>query len=99
MVHFIRNGENRTIIECEVTPKDLSASVDILYYTEHYRSLYGKDVAEAVYFMDSMSELSGIRSWWWEGEEDSGKWNSIDEFVKDKFYRFAVIFELNYSQD
>ena len=65
MVHFIRNAENRTIIECEVTSKDLSASVDILYYTEHYRSLYEKDISSAVLFMDKMCDISNIRSWWW----------------------------------
>ena len=98
MVHFIRNAENRTIIECEVTSKDLSASVDILYYTEHYRSLYEKDISSAVLFMDKMCDISNIRSWWWDSEEDGGEWDSIDEFVKTKFREVAIIFELIYIQ-
>jgi hypothetical protein len=43
--------------------------------------------------------LDQIRGWWWEGAEDSGDYESIDDFVKEKFIAVAKKYDLNYVTD
>ena len=93
MVHFLRNKENKTIIECEVYNDDLSSSVDIREYTKMFLLLLDNT------FMESIAELDEIRGWWWEQAKDSGEYKTIDEFVKEKFLWVAKEFDLNYVTD
>jgi hypothetical protein len=93
MVHFLRNKENRTIIECEVYNDDLSSSVDIREYTKMFLLLLDNT------FMESIAELDEIRGWWWEQAKDSGEYKTIDEFVKEKYLWVAKEFDLNYVTD
>ena len=93
MTHFLRTKDNRTIIACDVGSNDLSSSVDIREYTKMYLLLLDNT------FMESIAELDEIRGWWWEQAEDSGEYETIDEFVKEKYLWVAKEFDLNYVTD
>lgn len=97
MVHFLRNKENRTIIECEVYGNDLSTSTNIEEYSKMLIDLHNKHLHYP--FINAISELDEIRGWWWEQAEDSGEYKTIDEFVKEKFLLVAKEFDLNYVTD
>jgi hypothetical protein len=97
MVHFLRNKQNRTIIECEVYNNDLSSSTNIGEYSKMLIDLHNKDLHYP--FISSISDLDEIRGWWWEQAEDSGNYKSIDEFVKEKFLEVAKKHNLNYVTD
>ena len=94
MVHFLRNKENRTIIECQVSKEDLSSAVDITEYSYMLLSIDDKKN-----FFMWMTQLAEIRGWWWESEEDSNQWKSIDDFVGNKFKYVASIYDLIYVTD
>lgn len=99
MVHFLRNKNNRTIIECEVGNADLHSSIDVEVYTKEFIIHYTNSNSMANDFMSDISNLDEIRGWWWEKEQDSGDWKSIDDFVKTKFIEVAKKWELNYITD
>ena len=93
MIHFLRTNDNKTIISCNVSGHDLSSSVDIREYTSLFLRLLD------LTFMTSIAELDEIRSWWWEQAIDSGEYETIDEFVKEKYLWVAKEFDLNYVTD
>lgn len=97
MIHFLRNNLNRTIIECEVYNNDLHTATNIGEYSKMLIDLHNKD--QHYPFINSISELDEIRGWWWEQAMDSGKYTSIDEFVKEKFLEVAKRHNLNYVTD
>jgi hypothetical protein len=97
MVHFLRNDKNRTIIECEVYKDDLSSSTNIEEYSKMLLDLHHKDLHYI--FIQSISDLDEIRGWWWEQAVDSGDYESMDDFVKEKFLSVAKKFKLNYVTD
>ena len=97
MIHFLRNKQNRTIIECEVYNGDLHAATNIEEYSKMLIGLHNKDLHYP--FIQSISDLDEIRGWWWEQAEDSGEYKSIDDFVKEKFLEVAEKHNLNYVTD
>ncbi len=97
MVHFLRNENNRTIIECEVYKDDLSAGTSIENYSTMLIDLHNKDLHHP--FISDISQLDQIRGWWWEMAKDSGDYKSIDDFVKEKFMEVAKKYDLNYVTD
>ncbi len=97
MVHFLRNENNRTIIECEVYKDDLSAGTNIENYSAMLIELHNKDLHHP--FISDISQLDQIRGWWWEMAKDSGNYKSIDDFVKEKFMEVAKKYDLNYVTD
>lgn len=97
MVHFLRNKQNRTIVECEVYGNDLSTSANIEEYSKMLLDLHNKHLHYP--FIKAISELDEIRGWWWEQAKDSGEYKTIDEFVKEKFLLVAKEFDLNYVTD
>ncbi len=97
MVHFLRNENNRTIIECEVYKDDLSAGTSIENYSTMLIDLHNKDLHHP--FISDISQLDQIRGWWWEMAKDSGNYKSIDDFVKEKFMEVAKKYDLNYVTD
>ena len=102
MTHFLRNEQNRTIIECEVYNNDLSAATNIGEYSKMLLDINKKgyvSTSTPEIFIQSISDLDEIRGWWWEGAEDSGNYTSIDDFVKEKFMKVAEEFELAYVTD
>lgn len=92
MTHFIRTQKNKTIIECDASASDLSASVDILTYSEELLNAEDKNS-----FMNDFSDLSNIRGTWWESDPDDGE--SIDNFVKDSFIQITKQYNYNYVTD
>jgi hypothetical protein len=97
MVHFLRNENNRTIIECEVYKDDLSAGTNIENYSTMLIDLHNKGLHHP--FISDISQLDQIRGWWWEMAKDSGDYKSIDDFVKEKFMEVAKKYDLNYVTD
>lgn len=97
MIHFLRNDKNRTIIECSVYNGDLSAATNIEEYSKILIDLHNKDLHYP--FIKVMSDLDEIRGWWWEQEEDSGNYESIDKFVEEKFLEVAKKYNFNYVTD
>ncbi len=97
MIHFLRNELNRTIIECEVYNNDLSAATNIKEYSWMVIDLQNKDMHGP--FIEAIGDLDEIRGWWWEQAQDSGQYNSIDDFVKEKFLQVAQRYGLNYVTD
>jgi hypothetical protein len=97
MIHFLRNKNNRNIIECEVYKDDLSSSVNIENYSSMLLDLYGKGAHHS--FISEMSDLDEIRGWWWEQAKSSGDYKSIDDFVREKFLMVAEHYDLNYITD
>ena len=94
MVHYLRTENNRTIIECEVTQKDLSSYVSIPEYSNLL--INSEDGNTLIWDFD---ELHNIRSWWWEKEEDSGDCKSCDDFVGEQYRRVGKKYNLNYITD
>lgn len=99
MTHFLRNRNNRTIIECDVSSNDLDTSVDLEVYTKEFIIHYTTSNSVANEFMSDISDLSEIRNWWWEREREFGGWKSINAFVKAKFIDVAGKWELMYVTD
>ena len=97
MIHFLRNEKNRTIIECEVYNNDLSAATNIEEYSKMLIDLHNKDIHYP--FIKAIADLDEIRGWWWEQAKDSGKYKSIDDFVKEKFLEVAEKHNLKYVTD
>lgn len=97
MVHFLRNTLNRTIVECEVYGNDLSAGTNIKEYSAMLIDLHHKDMHYP--FIQAIADLDQIRGWWWEQAEGSGEYDSIDDFVKEKFLEVAKKYDLNYVTD
>lgn len=97
--YFLRDKFNQTIVDCEVSKKDVHCAINISNYTKFYTSLYDEDEAIALGFRDDIDEISEIRGWWWEREEDDPKWKSIDEFVDSVFSDTAEHWQLNYVKD
>lgn len=97
MIHFLRNEKNRTIIECSVYGDDLHTATNIEEYSKMLIDLYNKNSHTT--FIESISSLDELRGWWWESEESYGRYDSIDQFVKEKFLEVANKFELNYVTD
>jgi hypothetical protein len=97
MIHFLRNQRNQTIIECEVYNDDLSTGTNIGNYSMMLIDLHNKDLHYP--FINDISQLDEIRGWWWERVKDSGKYKSIDDFVKEKFIEVAKKYDLNYVTD
>lgn len=94
MVHFLRNKNNFTIIECEVHDKDLSAAIDILEYSEILLSLESEEQRND--FVTDMNYLNEIRRGWW--EDDPGV-QTPEEFVTDEFAKVAKRWDLIYVTD
>lgn len=99
MVYFLRNEQNRTIIECTVYTDDLSASVDVLEYTKKLLEIYTQSNFNANEFANDISNLSEIRGTWFEYEMDFGDSKSIDDFVKKSFIKVAEKWNLKYVTD
>lgn len=99
MVHFLRNKSNRTIVECEVSGGDLHCSADILEYSTEFLQNYTKSNHEGSEFAISIYNLCEIRGAWWEGENESGNWASIDKFVMARFIEAAERWGLYYVTD
>jgi hypothetical protein len=97
VIHFLRNQRNQTIIECEVYNDDLSTGTNIENYSIMLIDLHNKDLHYP--FISDISQLDEIRGWWWERVKDSGKYKSIDDFVKEKFMEVAQKHNLNYVTD
>jgi len=97
MVHFLKNDKNRTIIECEVYDDDLDSSANIEEYSKMLLDLHRKDLH--LVFIQAISDLDEIRGWWWEQGKESDDYESIDDFVKEKFLSVAKKFKLNYVTD
>ncbi len=97
MIHSLRNKGKQTIIECEVSTDDLSSATNIENYSMMLIDLHNKDLHYS--FISDISQLDEIRGWWWERVKDSGKYKSIDDFVKEKFMEVAQKHNLNYVTD
>lgn len=99
MVHFIRNSKNQTLIECEVYNNDLHSAVDIKVFGPMLLDLQILNHEEINDFINDVGNLDEIRGWWWEKEEWAGGYNSVDDFVKEKYDDFAKKWNLNYITD
>lgn len=95
MIHFLRNKDNRTIISCEVSSKDLSSAVDI----EEYSNMLLDIPSNMRSFIKAISGLDEIRGAWWENEMYSGNWKSIDDFVASEYKKVAEEYDLYYVTD
>lgn len=94
MVHFLRNKDNWTIIECEVYDKDLSAAIDVLLYSEFLLGLETETQRDN--FITDMNYLNEIRRAWWEDEPGV---QTPEEFVAEEFTKAAKRWELIYVTD
>lgn len=97
MVHFLRNTNNRTIIECDVYKEDLHTSVDVKNYSMVLIDMHNHD--RHYPFINDIDNLSEIRGLWWEREMDFGNWESIDKFVEAQYTEVAERYGLIYVTD
>jgi hypothetical protein len=96
MIHFLRNLQNDTIIECSVYSNDLRSSVDIETYSYH---LLKQTELQKRQFIEDINNLSQLRGAWWERYEDSNQYKSIDAFVKEQYKIVADRWDLLYITD
>jgi hypothetical protein len=94
MVHFLRNKNNFTIIECDVHDNDLSTAIDLLEYSEILLGL--ETETQRANFIDDMNYLNEIRRAWW--EDDPGV-QTPEEFATDVFSAAAKRWDLIYVTD
>lgn len=99
MVHYLRTSGGRTIIECETSERDLSSSVNVQEYSRMLLNLSEANKGYAKSFLQEISDLDEMRGQWWEMEEDSGKWKSIDDFVSHQFKEVSSNWGLTYVTD
>lgn len=94
MVHFLRDKNNNTLIECEVTSDDLSAAVYLANYTVHLiRKIKKSDYID---FIGNFEYLNEIRGKFWEDEPGV---QNMEEFVGEEFSKAAKRWDLNYVTD
>jgi hypothetical protein len=94
MVHFLRDKQNNTLIECEVTSDDLSAAVYLGNYTTHLlRKIKKSDYLDFIFNFDYLNEIRG--KFW---EDEPGVQN-MEEFVAEEFSKAANRWDLNYVTD
>jgi|GEM_PF-4534905 len=96
MVHFLRDNNNRTIAECEISNDDLHSSVDIEVYSEILLNI--RDEAVRPNFISDIQSLNEIRGGWWEVESEIGN-KTMEEYVEDCFVKIADDWGLNYVTD
>jgi hypothetical protein len=94
MVHFLREQNNRTIIECEVYDSDLSASVDLEEYSLYLLDKVAPSKREE--FINDMNYLNEIRRAWW--EDDPGV-QTPEEFVTEIFINMSKKWDFYYVTD
>lgn len=94
MVHFLREWNNRTLIECEVYAKDLSAAVYLENYSLHLTSKIGP--LDRLEFISDFESLNEIRGSFWENELED---QDINKFVAEKFEKAAKKWGLTYVTD
>jgi hypothetical protein len=88
MVHFLRNSENRTIIECEVYDNDLHSATNIENYSKMLLYLGKFKFLSQNLFITDISNLDEIRGWWFESQIQD-EYESIDKFIEEKFMKVA----------
>ena len=98
MVHFLRDKNNDTLIECEVYDRDLSAVVYLYNYSYYLLESIDTSVdIDARYdFIADLHYLSEIRGKYWEDEPGV---QTPEEFVTEEFTRVAEKWNLNYVTD
>lgn len=98
MVHFLRDAENNTLIECEVYDTDLSAAIYLQNYSYHLLERIDTSVnIDARYnFISDMNYLNEIRGAYWEDEPGV---QTPEEFVAEEFLRVSTKWDLNYVVD
>lgn len=98
MTHFLRDGENNSLIECEVYDRDLSAAIYLETYSYHLLERIDTTVnIDARYdFISDFQYLNEIRRAYWEDEPGV---QTPEEFVAEEFIRVAKKWNLNYVTD
>lgn len=96
MTHYLRNENNRTIIECETFKKlkedyDLSSNIDVAEYSDLL--YFNQDKFNEIKW--DFDSLHNIRREWFEGFNEG----SMDDFVKEYYTRVAKKYNLNYITD
>lgn len=91
MVHFIRNKDNKTIIECETYKGDLKSGLDLSYLLQAF--LETPDVEQ---FKEDFCMLNELQRIWWENDPDS---ENVDEFVREHYIKIAEKYNLSYITD
>ncbi len=94
MVHFLRDENNRTLIECETYDKDLSTVINVYNYSFYLLNKVAPD--DRVIFVASFDYLSEIRGAYFENDLDT---QTAQEFVAEEFKDMAKKWNLNYVTD
>lgn len=109
MIHFLRNSENRTIIETEVYNKtedeyytytEVSSAVDIAHYSLFLIQYQNNKLN----IISTINDLSELRGWLWEnyymvGRNDGTKLDDINEKVSEFYNNASEKLGLNYIVD
>lgn len=107
MTLFLRNEDNRTILEAEYWVKtddgrkflDISAAIDVQNYsTSLLRKVSSNDYEE---FITDIDGLSNVRGWLWEVYEDTKpeNYNDVLEKLRTWFKEIATKHNLQYVED
>lgn len=99
MVHYLKNEQNNTILDCSVKKDDLKSNINILNYTNKLLQLYIQSNYNANDFASDISNLLDIRTNWLKIEKKSSNWSSVDEFVSNELEKISKKWGLRYSSE
>lgn len=91
MIHFLRNGKNQTIVECESSNNDLRSGIHVKVYSAELLGFESPD-----YFIEIINRLYELRGIWWEKVKDK---SNLDGFIASEFKCAAETFNYSYITD
>ena len=110
MTLFLRNKDNRTIVDINIYIKtendykfiEISSSVDIFEYSNILLSLPDKRITQG--FINDISNLSELRGWLWEvyfstKDNDPSEFQKVIEIVKENLKTISEDYNLIFVED
>jgi hypothetical protein len=98
MVHFLRHGDNQTIVDLEAWKEDMSCVVNIREYTAFLNTLSPHDYYLRYAWMEDMFAIQEIREEYW-GNYKNNKRYTPDEYAEKRCRELAKKWELAYVTD
>ena len=93
MTHYLRNNDNKTVVDVQTTQVDIRCVIVIKEYSALLLAFGFGDPYE---FIDDMSQLQELRGEWFENPNQK---ETPDEFVEKRLKAIAEKWDMVYATD